>query len=358
MAAAVVALARMPEILPPCSRALFAPSRSGVVSACCAGAADDLQKTAMARPAVSTSCGDGGACAVQHVTMTLCLQSCLSAASATKAPYRQEEVDDDDSTSAGSVHSGSPCSLSAALAEPLEDLIISLRLQARAEAIRLWCFDAGAAFLEEVAEGAEDLSEAADLEPLERRRLMAWAHMVLEDDAEAGDAESEHAAAGGAEAALEPTSRVQFAAPEHLVSVVEFEAEEHPEAFFFFEITRGSDVESESDAEEKEPLPAKAALPMPMPKTPKALAKTETLDSDTCTDAGSSEETLPWEESESDLDSDTDDAAADSDDDDLESDVHNKRASEDNVGHIEVMPVGLPFRALPFAVKCGKGARW
>merc|ERR1712190_267092 len=57
----------------------------------------------------------------------------------------------------------------------LDDVISNLQLHAHASAIYTWCSEAGAAFLDEVAEEVEDLLQQVAFNEYERDRLVCWA---------------------------------------------------------------------------------------------------------------------------------------------------------------------------------------
>jgi hypothetical protein len=57
----------------------------------------------------------------------------------------------------------------------LQEVMVSLGLQSRANDVQLWCAGEGAAYLEEVAENAEELCDNLSLTAIERLRFLAWA---------------------------------------------------------------------------------------------------------------------------------------------------------------------------------------
>jgi len=141
--------------------------------------------------------------------------------------------------------------------EGLEDLIESLSLQAHASDIRDWCDSVGAAFLEEVAEEALTVCDAALLDEHERQALLAWAAEVTEAAAAANVPIASLGATSRSQAGDiakhddyedRPGCRVRWA-PD-LVSVVEFCPDENEHNTFTLVIVPGADHDNDQDGDE------------------------------------------------------------------------------------------------------------
>lgn len=138
-----------------------------------------------------------------------------------------------------SVSASSPvCALPREI-QGLGEVIELLGFQARTSEIFSWCAESGAAFLEEIAEYAEDIADVLDLQEHERMRLLVWAadfNAASEHDVKPDPSEMIHGPGRG---------RVRWGSP--LAEVVYFNIEEDDRESPLLEIVQSDDQYASKD---------------------------------------------------------------------------------------------------------------